>query len=142
MQHALQKMHFPVTCSMFNRVRQVQKKQPGGNWKQHRVFNLQKHIWCQIIRKAMVRPSIKMKFKQAVYQSVYENCSNAALIFSWLPLPIGKVCSQKQFRPNLSTLLSTSSLKNNHFHGHKVKYSLLLHTQSRFQVLLDYTCKL
>ena len=83
-----------------------------------------------------------MKFKQAVYQSVYENCSNAALIFSWLPLPIGKVCSQKQFRPNLSTLLSTSSLKNNHFHGHKVKYSLLLHTQSRFQVLLDYTCKL
>ena len=97
-------------------------------------------IWRRMIGKACL---MKMKFKKVVCLSVQQNCSNAAhrSVSVGFHFPL-VVRSQMWCRLHLAVHFGFSDLR---FHGHLVKYEkyiLPLHTQSGFQVHLDYTYKL
>ena len=63
---------------------------------------------------------------------------------TWLPFPIGQVCFQVWCRPYFRANFGFFELRTLPWAPSKVEvgYILLLHTQSRFQVHLDYTWRL
>ena len=66
------------------------------------------------------------------------------ITFSWLPLPIGQVCSQVWCRPYLAAHFGFFDLRTFPLvtKSSPSKCVFPLHTQSRFQVHLRYTYKL
>ena len=86
------------------------KKWPGWNFNQQLFSNLQESIWCRSDGFAVYENEIQAS---CVFVSVSSSriVGTLHITFSWLPLPIGQVCSQVWCRPYLAAYFGFFDLR-------------------------------
>ena len=86
------------------------KKWPGWNFKQQLFSNMQQSIWCRSDGFAAYENEIQASCFFASVSSL-RIVATLHITFSWLPLPIGQVCSQVWCRPCLAAYFGFFDLR-------------------------------